>query len=131
NGQAVQFERVRVKDSGQETAGLFATHVYRLPCPEGSFECQVKRCAAESKKGGKPLWRIPAQPEASITRLSVISLSQYGRLTFELVQEGEDFVKGWIAHISVGHRGWAQLFTTPREHRASIAAALNCLSGIA
>jgi hypothetical protein len=131
SGQAVQFERVRVKESGQETAGLYATHVYRLRCPEGTFECQVKAVAAEAKKGGKPLWRIPAQPEANITRLNVIAISQYGRASGELAQEGEEVVKGWIAHVSIGHRSWSHLFTVSREQRTPIIDNLNGLSGVA
>ena len=62
NGSAVNFERVKIKESGQDAAGLYATHIYRLKCPEGEFEVQVKAVAAEVKKGGKQLWRIPAQP---------------------------------------------------------------------
>jgi hypothetical protein len=128
NGSDVQFERLRVKDSGQETTGLYATHVYRIRCPEGTFECQVKAVAAEAKKGGKPLWRIPGQPEPNITRLNVISVSQYGQLTGELSQEAESMVKRWILHVNTGHRAWAHLMTTPHGHRAPIAEKLNDLS---
>ncbi|HEY2911578.1 MAG TPA: hypothetical protein VGI99_15105, partial [Gemmataceae bacterium] len=130
NGQATQFERVRIKESGQEPAGLFATHIYRITCPEGIFETQVKTVAAEARKGGKPLWRIPAQPVPSFTPLDVVQLSQYGRVSSELSQEGEQFLKGWMGRLGAGHRAWVESLTTPYENQVRVATAMNWLAAM-
>ena len=130
NGQSVQFERLKIKEAGQEPAGLFATHIYRITCPEGIFETQVKTVAAEAKKGGKPLWRIPGQPVPSITPLNVIQLSQYGRATSEISQEGEQFIRTWLGRVSAGHRQWVHLLTTPHDKQVSFADALNRMTAL-
>ena len=60
NGSAVELERT---GEGPRAVGdgFQATHVYRVSCPEGDFNVQVKLIAAESRKGGKTQmeWRIP------------------------------------------------------------------------
>jgi hypothetical protein len=131
NPGAVNVERVKVKDSGQDATGLYATHVYRLTTPEGIFECQVKLVAAEAKKGGKPMWRIPAQPAPNIT-LGPIQLSRYGKATIELLQDAEMWVHSWTGHLGSGHVAWAQMFTTAGAGRRSLADALmqlTCVGG--
>src|SRR5262245_34688551 len=53
NGQSVELEHMGAKDVNQVAAGFQATHLYRLRCPEGEFNIQVKLTAAETKQGGR------------------------------------------------------------------------------
>lgn len=130
NPKQVTFERVKVKESGQEAAGLYVTHVYRITCPEGIFETQVKAVATEAKKGGKPLWRIPAQPTPNISALTIVELSRFGSLTRELTIEGDAFMRMWMDSLS-GHRnGWAQLLTTSMAERQAVTERILRLSAL-
>lgn len=130
NPNAVEFERVGLKEFGQEGAGFRAAHTYRMKCPEGIFEFQVGLVAAESRKGGTLRWRVQSRPAPSITSLSVVELSQYGRLLMELQQEGEATAQLWIQLVAEGRMALAQLMTTPREHRQPIEDSLRALGAL-
>src|SRR5262245_48311667 len=62
NGQDMQYERVGAKDIGPTPDGFEAVHVYRLRCPEGTYEATVRLLAADQRRGGKLQWRIPGLP---------------------------------------------------------------------
>jgi hypothetical protein len=116
NGSAVELEHVGVKDFGQESAGFQATHLYRLTCPEGEFDVQVKLTAAESRKSRQPQWYIPSQPVPNIS-VRPVRISQYGRLLAELAQEADGYVKVWMGHLAGGRLAWAHLMTLPGPDR--------------
>src|SRR5262249_58262487 len=62
NGQDMQYERVGAKDIGPTPDGFEAVHVYRLRCPEGTYEATVRLLAADQRRGGKLQWRVPGGP---------------------------------------------------------------------
>jgi hypothetical protein len=116
---------------GQEAAGFQATHIYRLTCPEGMFDVQVKLVAAESKRSRQPQWHIPSQPTPNIT-VRAERVSQYGRAVAELQFEGDAVAKAWLSHLSANRWLLAQTLTTPRAHRDPIELAVfraNALGG--
>jgi len=116
NGSAVEVERTGVKDFGQEGNGFRATHLYRLTCPEGVFEVQVKLIAAETKKTRQPQWYIPATPAPNIS-IRPERISEYGRLVVELEQEAEAYSRLWMGHLTSGRVAWAHLLTLPPGQR--------------
>jgi hypothetical protein len=131
NGQDVQYERIAVKDVAQTQEGLQAVHVYRLRCPEGTYEATIRLLATDLRKGGKPQWRIPAMPAPHIA-LKVERMSQYGLLVAELEQEGDRFANEWFMHMSTGRPALAHLKTTPLAHRRPLEfgmMGLTCVAG--
>jgi hypothetical protein len=127
NPNAVQVERIGLRDFGQELGKLRAAHTYRLRCPEGTFEVQVGLIASEARRGGLR-WQIPAHPAPGITPLSVSELSQYGRLVLDLQTEGERVSAEWINLFNSGRISMAHLMTTPEGFRQPIEAAITQLS---
>ena len=112
----VTIERVGVKDIKQEGGAFHATHVYKMDCPEGTFEVLVKMTATEPRRGGKPIWQIPNRPAPNIS-VKLTELSEFGRLTVELEQEAEQFARMWALHMAQHHPIMAQGMTVPEEQR--------------
>ncbi|MBO0698006.1 MAG: hypothetical protein J2P46_06415 [Zavarzinella sp.] len=124
NGSAAELEHTGVKDLGQEASGFRATHLYRLTCPEGVFEIQVKLMAAESRKTRDFQWYIPGQPAPNFS-VRPVRISEYGRLMIELEQEGDSYVKSWMNQLTGGRIAWAHEMTlAPSERRQQGTAAL-------
>jgi hypothetical protein len=110
------IERVGVKDVKQAEGAFHATHVYRMDCPEGKFEVQVKMTATEPKRGGKPVWQIPNRPAPNIS-VKVLELSEFGLMTMELEQEAFQFARMWTMHLAQNHPVMAQGMTIPDADR--------------
>jgi len=119
NAPEVEYEHVGVKDMSQTQEGFQAMHIYKLRCAEGIYEVTVRLLASESRKGGKQMWRIPAQPGPHIL-VTTQQASQYGRLTAELELEASRFAADWMEHLSSGRPALAHLLTTPLAHREPI-----------
>ena len=119
NGKAMEIEHLGAKDVGQEEAGFKATQIYKIRCPEGVFDCQVKLQALEGRKGGAPQWRIPGQPDPNF-RIVPVEFSQYGRLVIELEQESDGIAQSWMSHIISNRPAIAQLLTVPEDERRPI-----------
>ena len=116
NGKAMEIQHLGTKDVGQEELGFKATQLYRISCPEGVFDVQVKMQALEGRRGGAPLWRIPGQPTPNIT-IRIDELSQYGRLVLETEQEANAFAGLWLEHVMKNRPAIAQLLTIPEAER--------------
>lgn len=124
NGNSVKVEHIGTKDVTQESTGLQAVHSYRLSCPEGTSEVQIKLATAESKKSQRQQWYIASGP-TGISPLSVVDRTQYGEVVQELSAEGEGFARFWVSNLSNGRMAHAILLTTPRTHYDPIIASLN------
>jgi hypothetical protein len=118
NGTSAEFEHMGTKDVDQVATGFQATHLYRLRCPEGEFNIQVKLTAAEAKQGGKSQlkWHIPADPYPNFS-IKPEKISTYGRLLTEMEQEGSSFASTWAMHTTAGRTTLAHLMTMPLAHR--------------
>jgi hypothetical protein len=117
HGTQAQIERVGVKDVKQAEGAFHATHVYRMECPEGRFEVQVKMTATEPKRGGKPVWQIPNRPAPNIS-VKVLELSEFGRQVLDLEQEAAQFARMWTMHLGQYHPVMAHGMTVREADRA-------------
>lgn len=117
------IEYLGSKDVGQDDTGFTATHLYRMTCPEGTFDLHVKLTGAEPTKGGPPQWRIPAVPAPNFT-IATAQLTQYGRLRAELEAEGEEVARRWMFLVSNARPAEAHLLALPRADRERAEAAL-------
>ena len=113
----LEFKHVAAKDVGQEAGGFKATHLYRVTCPEGVFDVQIKLQATESKRGGQLEWYIPASPTPAFTEPIWDTRSQYARLRQELESEGDNFCKQWMVMTTNGRPGLSHLGTLPIDLR--------------
>lgn len=130
NGSDVQIERVGAKDIGQESAGFRATHIYRLRCPEGEFNLQLKLIATESRKGSKAQWYIPGSPTPGAV-LTLVKRSEYGQLLADLEREGDRAAVQWMDDVSARRYVAAYLLTMPEDRRRPLDAALTGASMLA
>lgn len=131
NGKAVEVEHIGTKDVTQESTGLQAVHVFRLSCPEGTYEVQIKLTTAESKKSRRQQWFIPAGSSMGISPLATIDRTQYGETVRDLQSEGEAFANVWTTALSSGRSTHALLLTTPRSNHEPALAALGGLAAFA
>lgn len=129
NGSGMEVERVGAKDIGQESAGFRATHIYRLRCPEGEFNLQLKLIATESRKGSKPQWYIPGSPAPGAV-LTLGRRSEYGQLLADLEREGDREAVQWMDHLSARRYVPAYLMTLPEDRRRPLDAALTGVSAL-
>ena len=116
SGKDVAVEHIGTKDVTQESTGLQAIHLYRLSCPEGTFEVQVKLTTVEAKKSRRQQWYIPPGASMGISPLATVERTQYGQAIRELEAEGESFAQSWINALASGRLAQATLMTTPRTH---------------
>jgi hypothetical protein len=111
NGTAITVEHLGSRDIGQENNGFKTTHTYRLSCPEGVFDVDIKLVAVEPKRAGEKLqWYTPGG-SAGIGQPKVEFLTQYGRLRAELEAEGEQIAKEWMGLLANHRPGPAHLMT--------------------
>ena len=117
-GTSAEFEHMGTKDVEQVATGFQATHLYKMRCPEGEFNIQIKLIAAEAKTGGKSQlkWHIPADPYPNFS-IKPEKVSTYGRLVTELEQEGSSYANSWAMHMTQGRPTLAHLMTMPNAYR--------------
>lgn len=115
NKDSVTFEHVGSKDVSQEATEITATHLYHLKCPEGVFKVVIKCTAQEDSKGVRAKWRIPNIPAPNIS-VETVTLSQYGRLVRELIDEGATMATNYTVYLSF-RPSLALMLTTPADFR--------------
>lgn len=117
NGKDARVEHVNATDVGPEGEGFKAVHKYRITLPEGVFTVQLKMIASEPRGGGRPQWHIEIGRALGMTNPEWEFFSQYGRLVMQSQEEGEKFGRDWMAHLSAGRLGQADLYTRPLAER--------------
>jgi hypothetical protein len=112
----VTWERLGSRDLAQEGGSFSVTQIYRVVCPEGTFEVTMGLSSKESRKGITPQWQIAGGRNPYI-KLTTVQLSHYGQLILEAEQEADTFTKMWLAELNTGKQLQAHLLTLPQEYR--------------